>query len=107
MISDSALARCFKLGALAAFLSVAALATEQSADPKSSYPLTTCVVSDEKLGEMGDAVDYLHHEAGKPDRLVRFCCKHCIDDFKKDPAKYLQKIDEAEATAKAQPAPKK
>lgn len=66
----------------------------QSAD---AYPLSTCVVSGEKLGEMGPAVDYIHKEEGKPDRLVRFCCKNCIKKFTKDPAKYLKQIDEAAA----------
>jgi hypothetical protein len=68
---------------------------------KAAYPLTTCLVSDEKLeGDMGGPVDYIHKEAGKPDRLVRFCCKSCIKDFEKEPAKYLKKLDEA-AAAKA------
>ena len=66
------------------------------------YPLDTCVVSGENLGgEMGAPIDYIHKEAGKPDRLVRFCCKMCIPKFKKDPAKYLKLIDEAAANKKA------
>jgi hypothetical protein len=32
-----------------------------------------------------------------PDRLVRFCCKDCLGDFTKDPAKYLKMIDDAAA----------
>jgi hypothetical protein len=75
-----------------------------SADPASvakmraEYPLTTCSVSGDKLGgDMGDPVDFVYQQPGKPDRLIRFCCKDCIDDFTKDPAKYLQKIDEAAA----------
>jgi hypothetical protein len=64
---------------------------------KADYPLDHCVVSGEKLeeGAMGGPVDYVHREDGKPDRLVRFCCKDCVKDFKKDPAKYLKKIDDA------------
>ncbi len=64
---------------------------------KETYPLTTCVVSGEPLdaGHAGGSFDYIHKEAGKPDRLVRFCCKACLKDFKKDPAKYLAKIDAA------------
>ena len=65
-----------------------------------AYPLTTCVISGEKLvdgGEMGDVVNYVHKEPGKPDRLVRLCCKGCLKDFKKDPAKYLKIIDDAAA----------
>ena len=73
---------------------------------KPAYPLTTCVVSGEKLGSMGDAVDYVHKEEGKPDRLVRFCCASCIKKFKKDPAKYLAKLDEAEKAAAEKPVAK-
>lgn len=59
------------------------------------YPLKTCVVSGGKLGgAMGEAVIYQHEG-----REVRFCCKSCIKDFKKDPAKYLKKLDDAEAAA--------
>jgi hypothetical protein len=70
---------------------------QAAATAPTAYPLDTCVVSGEKLGEMGAPVDYIHKEAGKPDRLVRFCCKMCIAKFKKDPAKYLKVLDEAAA----------
>jgi hypothetical protein len=69
------------------------------AKPAASYPLTTCVVSDEKLGSPADTVVYTHKEAGKPDREVRFCCDGCIDDFKKEPAKFLKKLDDAAKAA--------
>ena len=52
----------------------------------------------EKLdGEMGAPVDYIYKEAGKPDRLVRFCCKSCLAKFQKNPAKYIKLLDEAAA----------
>ena len=55
------------------------------------YPLTTCMVSGDKLGgDMGKAVDLIYKN-----RLVRFCCPDCVPDFKKDPAKYLKMLDEA------------
>lgn len=54
------------------------------------YPLTTCVVSDEKLGEMGDPV-ILNYEG----REIRLCCEGCVEKFKKNPATYIKKIDEA------------
>lgn len=57
---------------------------------KAAYPLTTCVVSDEKLGEMGDPVIYDHNGTE-----VRFCCPKCVETFKKDPAKYLAKLEAA------------
>lgn len=75
---------------------IAATSTAEAA-----YPLDTCVVSGEKLGDMGAPIDYIYKEDGKPDRLVRFCCKMCIAKFKKDPAKYLKLIDEAAAQKKA------
>lgn len=73
-----------------------------SAEAQKAYPLATCVVSGDKLeaGDMGPIIEYVHKEAGKPDRLVRLCCKGCVKDFKKDPAKYLKMIDDA-AAAKA------
>ncbi|MEI6105726.1 MAG: hypothetical protein WCR49_01830 [Opitutae bacterium] len=71
------------------------------AQAKAAYPLKTCVVSDEVIGGgMGDGIDYVYKQAGRPDRLVRFCCKDCRKDFDKEPAKYLKLIDEAAAKAK-------
>ena len=57
------------------------------------YPLTQCVVEpDDSLfaddEDMGVNVVY-------GNRLARFCCKGCIKDFKKEPAKYLTMIDAA------------
>lgn len=71
-----------------------------------AYPLTTCVVSGDKLedGEMGPPVDYIYKQEGKPDRLVRLCCKSCIKKFNKDPQKYLKMIDDAAAGLPAAPA---
>lgn len=62
---------------------------------RAAYPLKTCLVSDEALGSMGDATGYVHRVAGQPDRVVFFCCDGCIDDFKKEPAKFLAKVDAA------------
>ena len=61
------------------------------AAPKAdAYPLATCVVTDEKLGSMGDPV-VIQHQGTE----VRFCCAKCVDAFQKDPAKYLAKIEAA------------
>ncbi|MSU46483.1 MAG: hypothetical protein EXS42_05025 [Lacunisphaera sp.] len=71
------------------------------AKAKAEYPLKTCSVSDEEIGgAMGEGIDHVYKQAGKPDRLVRFCCKDCLKDFNQDPAKYLQLIAEAAAKAK-------
>lgn len=64
-----------------------------------AYPLKTCLVSDEPLGSMGDSIVYTHKVAGKPDRVVRFCCEGCIEDFRANPEKFLKKLDAAEAAA--------
>jgi len=64
-----------------------------------AYTLTTCIVTDEKLDAMGGAVTLVHEG-----QEVKFCCKGCIKDFNKDPAKFLKKLAEAEAKAKAAPA---
>lgn len=69
--------------------------SEVIAKARASYPMKTCLVSDEALGSMGDAVAYVHKAAGKPDRVVFMCCEGCIDDFKADPAKFLKKLDDA------------
>ncbi len=82
---------------IAAFLVTASVA--RAADNKSEklkpYPLETCVVSGEKLGEMGKPFVYQYEG-----REIKFCCKNCLKDFKKDTAKYIKKIEEAEAKAK-------
>lgn len=70
------------------------------AKARAEYPLKKCLVSDEDLGSMGDSIPYIHREAGKPDRVVFFCCEGCTDDFKADPAKFLKKLDDA---AKSKP----
>lgn len=57
---------------------------------KDSYPLETCVVSGEKLGDMGEPVDKVVEN-----RLVRLCCAGCEKKLRQDPAKYIAKIDEA------------
>jgi len=88
------------LGALAVALAVHA---GDAKSGKDTYPLTTCVVSGEKLGgDMGAPVIYIYKDPkikNDPGREFRFCCPNCLKDFKKDPAKYLKKIDDAAAAA--------
>ncbi len=59
------------------------------------YPLTTCPVSSEVLGGMGEPKNVV-----VGGRLVRLCCSGCRDDLRADPARYIEKIDEARAEAK-------
>src|SRR5882672_5215403 len=50
--------------------------TAWAAKAKAEYPMTACLVSDDKLGgDMGKPQDYIYRVAGAPDRLIRFCCK--------------------------------
>ena len=82
------------------FVSLCAAAlTANAADTNTTklkpYTLKTCVVSGDKLGEMGDPFVYAYKG-----REIKFCCKGCLKDFNKNPAKYLKMIDEAEAKAK-------
>jgi YHS domain-containing protein len=55
------------------------------------YPLETCLVSGEKLGEMGKPVVFVYQG-----QEIKFCCKSCRPKFDKDPAKYLEKLNHAE-----------
>ena len=61
-----------------------------AAEQAKTYPLTTCLVSGDKLGGMGETIDCLYQ--GK---LVRFCCKGCIKSFNKNPDKYLKELESA------------
>lgn len=62
---------------------------------RADYPINACVVSDEAFEDKPK--EYIYRQAGQPDRLLRFCCGDCADDFRKDPAKYLHALDEAAA----------
>ena len=77
-----------------------ALAADQK-PPKASnekvvpYTLKVCVVSGDKLGEMGKPYVFTNET-----REIKLCCKDCLKTFKKEPAKYVKKIEEAEAKEK-------
>ena len=51
------------------------------------YPLTTCIVTDNALGSMGDEQRIVHDG-----REIKFCCEPCVAKFQADPAKYLAKL---------------
>lgn len=51
------------------------------------YPLNTCIVSDEKLGSMGDPIVDVYNG-----QQIKFCCKSCVADFKKEPQKFMAKV---------------
>jgi hypothetical protein len=94
-----------KLTVLAVFSAIVTIATpsafagvgqkhETSTKPEAKkeaakpYPLETCIVSDDKLGEMGKPVVFIYKG-----QEIKLCCKDCRKDFDKDPAKYLKKLD--------------
>lgn len=80
------------LAAVYALAPVATFAADKPTAKAKPYPLDTCIVSDEKLGEMGKPYVFVHEG-----QEIKMCCKSCQKDFKKDPAKYLKKIKDAEA----------
>jgi YHS domain-containing protein len=55
-----------------------------------TYPLTKCPVSDETLGEHGKPYKATHEGID-----VYLCCKSCIKDFNKDPAKFAKMVKDA------------
>lgn len=73
----------------AVFLGPLLHAADEPTD-KPVYPLSTCVVSGDKLGAMAAPVviDYKGTE-------VRFCCHDCVATFNENPAKYLAKLQAA------------
>ena len=60
---------------------------------RKAYPLRHCLTSDEELGSMGKSPEYAYRVEGQPDRMVIFCCEGCEEDFLKEPAKYLAKLN--------------
>lgn len=76
----------------AVLVSLAAGMPTAGAAGAKAYPLKTCVVSGEKLGgDMGDPYVFTHRG-----REIKLCCKSCLKDFNKEPAKFIRKLEEAE-----------
>jgi hypothetical protein len=72
-------------------------ADQKKADKPKPYTLKKCVVSDEELDEKGDMKPYVFTHG---DRQIKLCCESCLKDFKKDPAKYVKKIEAEEKKAR-------
>ncbi len=70
---------------------LAGFAADKQESKAKPYPLETCVVSGEKLGEMGDP--YVFEHEGQE---VKLCCKSCVKKFNKTPEEFLKKIKDAE-----------
>lgn len=54
---------------------------------KDSYPLETCVVSGNTLGDRGDIVDLVYGN-----QLIRFCSFRCRGEFLRNPHSYLDQL---------------
>lgn len=61
-------------------------AAEKTVAPK-TYPLKTCIVTDNDLDSMGEQASFVYQG-----QTIKVCCKPCIAKFEKNPAKYLKKI---------------
>ena len=67
-------------------------ADEKPAAKVKPYPLKTCIVSDESIGgDHGEPYVFVHEG-----QEIKLCCKPCLKDFNKEPAKYLKKIEDAQ-----------
>jgi hypothetical protein len=76
------------LATMFAFGTLALLGADKAKGSKAKpYPLETCIVSDEKLGGHGKPYVFTHEG-----QELKLCCKPCLKDFKKDPARYLKKL---------------
>jgi hypothetical protein len=74
-----------------AVLTAAALIVVGCGDTRTSgakpYPLSTCIVTDNALGSMGDEQTYIHEG-----QEIKLCCAPCIEKFKANPARFLAKL---------------
>jgi YHS domain-containing protein len=77
------------LALLALWASSVAADTRPAAKPKPTpYPLESCIVSGERLGEMGDPIVRVYDG-----REMKFCCGGCVGKFEANRASYLAQID--------------
>lgn len=86
-----------KILTLVLLLAGSSLHAAETAPKPFPASLTTCLISGEKLGEMGKPYVFVYQG-----QEVKLCCKKCLKEFDKDPAKYIAKINEA-ASKEASP----
>ena len=67
-------------------------AASEKVELPADYPLKTCVISGEKLGDHGEVV-----KVSDDGTDVYLCCKMCTKDFAKEPAKYTKMVKDANA----------
>jgi YHS domain-containing protein len=63
---------------------------KQAAEAPRPYPLDTCIVSDAKLGSMGEPVTRVYKG-----QEVKLCCAGCLPRFESNPDKYMEKLHSA------------
>jgi YHS domain-containing protein len=72
-------------------LTFAAGADTKETGVPAGYPLKKCVISGESLGEMGKAFKVTSDGTD-----VYLCCKSCLKDFNKNPAKFVAQVKAAQ-----------
>lgn len=73
------------VAALALALALPACASTGPAGGVKPYPLDRCLVTDTKLGSMGDPFVIV-----RDGRELKFCCEPCLAEFEADPEKFLK-----------------
>ncbi len=78
------------LSAITLFVSPSLFAAETAKKEEvKPYKPDTCIVSGEKLGEMGKPYVFVHEG-----QEIKLCCKSCLKKFNKEPDKYLKVLEE-------------
>jgi len=72
---------------LLAGVALVAVSCDETPSSALPYTLKTCLVSDEKLGSMGDPYVFVHEG-----QEIKLCCKKCLKSFNLDPMMYLIKL---------------
>ena len=92
-----------KILTLCLILAGSSLYAAEPAPAAKPFPesIKTCLISGEKLGTMGKPYVFVHEG-----QEVKLCCKKCLTDFNKEPAKYIAKINAAAAAPAPVPTPK-
>ena len=76
------------LATLLGLVAYAAEPTKPVTTPGKTYPLKTCLVTDNDLDSMGEQTSIVYEG-----RTLKFCCQPCVGKFQKNPAKYLPKLE--------------
>jgi hypothetical protein len=85
---------CVTMAALLVSAAATCLA-DDTKTPAKPYPLKTCLVTGEKLGGMGEAYTFTYKG-----QEIKLCCKGCVKEFNKNPAKFIKKMQEEAKNAK-------